>query len=194
MDRLRTGRAIALSAFALVMLVTLTSCYVLFIDGASDPDGVYVESSTSIHASLGAKVASGPVVLRVNTVGNAATQEVSVTWEQVGLSANNSHIYYTTLVPPADEKYLIANITVTNAEHNPVSFKYTDLYLVGSDKHTYYAIYALCGEACSADTLSNHTLDGDTTSTMYILFAVSETAQVSSLVYASDPPLVVSLV
>ncbi|MDD1720959.1 MAG: DUF4352 domain-containing protein [Euryarchaeota archaeon] len=194
MDRLRTGRAITLSAFALVMLVTLTSCYVLFIDGASDPDGVYVESPTSIHASLGAKATSGPVVLRVNTVGNAATQEVSVTWEQVGLSANNSHIYYTTLVPPADEKYLIANITVTNAEHNPLSFKYTDLYLVGSDKHTYYATYALCGEACSADTLSNHTLDGDTTSTMYILFAASETAQVSSLVYASDPPLVVSLV
>ncbi len=195
MGRVRRTRAvIALCAVVIVALVLLTGGYALLANVHSAPDGTYVEAPSSVHASLGASATSGHVTLRVNKVADASTREMYTTWERLGMQIEGRRLYNHTLVPPAGEKYLLANITVTNTAQRSVPFSYTDMYLVGRDGSLYYANYAAASETKSTISLvKNHTLSGGATDTMYVLFAVPSKAQATKLVYASRPPIVVNL-
>ncbi len=193
MRRLGTARAVVTLAVAVIVLMAvLAGSYVWFVGGHSSPDGTYVESPSSIRSSLHSNATSGHVKLRVDKVADASTREMRTTWERYNREDLNGSLYSHPLVPPAGEKYLIANITVTNTAQRDVSFSYGNTYLVGRDGSTYYANYA-SAETSVKQLNSKGMLRGGATDTLYVLFAVPSEAQPVKLVYDSHPPIVVRL-
>ncbi len=187
----RVRAAIAVCALVIVILAVFAGGYAYFVGVHSAPDGTYVEVPSSIHASLRATATSGHVALRVNKVADASTPEMRAAWERFNVE-KASALYGHPLVPPAGEKYLVANITVKNTASRAVPCTSTDLYLVGRDGSTYYANYAAAPPS-SAQILENQTLSGGATNTLYVLFAAPSQAQPTKLVYTAHPPIVVSL-
>ncbi len=189
MRRLRA--VISVCTLVIVILAVFAGGYVYFDGVHSAPDGTYVEAPASIHASLRATATSGHVALRVNKVADASTPEMRAAWERFNVE-KEAALYGHPLVPPAGEKYLVANITVTNTAQRAVPFMYTDLYLVGSNGSTYYANYAAAPPSAE-QLIENQTLSSGASNTLYVLFAVPSQAHPTKLVYAAHPPIVVSL-
>jgi hypothetical protein len=71
-----------------------------------------------------------------------------------------SDVYNFTLTPPPASRYLVANVTVTNAHHTEIPFTYGDFVLVARDGHAYYANYAVCNTGYSPQALANRMLHG----------------------------------
>ena len=98
------------------------------------------------------------------------------------------------LTPPPGERYLVANLTVTNVQPTDVHFSYMDFAVLTPNNTAYYANIAVCNESCS-HALENRTLSAGFTSDLYVLFSVPEGADVDKVVYTtSNPPIVMSVV
>jgi hypothetical protein len=178
----------------LVALAALVSIEALFAGVHTAPDAIYSEIAGSIQGPEHANVTNGQVALTANSLADASTPAARDTWIRLNLeSRKESQMYNHSLVPPAGERYLIANVTVTNVAHRQESFSYADFFIVAKDGRTYYANYAVCSAYCSANVLENRTLSDNYTSDLYLLFSMPATSEAMKLVYASNPPIVVTL-
>jgi hypothetical protein len=177
----------------LVALAALVSMEALFANVRTAPDGTYSEIAGSIQGPAHANVTNGAITLRVNNLTDASNPAARDLWAKLNNDFNESHMYNHTLVPPAGEKYLIANVTVTNVAHRQQPFSIVDFFLVAKDGRTYYANYAVCSAYCSANVLQNRTLSDNYTSDLYLLFSMPATSEATKLVYASNPPIVMTL-
>ncbi len=153
----------------------------------------YVEPQTAVRATLHSNASNGQVALTLNTVSDATDPGVSDLWTTLNLEAEGAGIYKHPLAPPSGERYLIANLTVTNVQREPVAFHYTDLFLVTQNGSAYYANYAVCDANCSAQALKERTLPAGASYVTYVLFSVPVAAHCDRLVYSSTPQIVVVL-
>jgi hypothetical protein len=96
------------------------------------------------------------------------------------------------LKPSPGERYLIANITVTNVQPIAAHFNYMAFALLTPNDTAYYANVAVCNASCS-HALQNRTLSAGFTDNIYVLFSVPEGADIQEVVYTtSAPPIVMS--
>jgi hypothetical protein len=177
---------------ALAVVLVLGGIEAFVANPRADGDGSYTEVASSIRAPPFANATNDQITLKVNSVSDASNATTSDAW----IRANNEDEawYLVPLAPPQGEKYLVLNITVANVQTAPVPFSYTRFFLVDTQGTTYYANFAVCDRSCSAEVLHNSTLSGSYTTDLYVLFAVPTTAEVSKLVYASDPQIVLALI
>jgi hypothetical protein len=178
----------------LVALAAMVSIEALFADVHTAPDGTYSEIAGSIQGPAYTNVTNGKIALTTNNLTDASSPAARDTWIRASNESREaSDIYNHSLVPPAGEKYLIANVTVTNVAHRQESFSYADFFIVAKDGRTYYANYAVCSAYCTANVLKSRTLSDNYTSDLYLLFSMPATSEATKLVYASNPPIVMTL-
>jgi hypothetical protein len=187
-------------AFAAVVIVVvaillvLTSLEVLFTGERTNADGTYTQIVSSVHAAPFARATNGQIALKVNSISDASNPATRDVWMNLSSQARAAAgVYLIPLTPSVGETNFIANVTVTNVKHAPVSFSYGNFFVVGRDDHTYYASYAVCSSSCSANVLKNRTLSPGFTSDVEVLFRVAANVQPAELVYASEPPIVMAL-
>jgi hypothetical protein len=102
-------------------------------------------------------------------------------------------VYNRSLSPPPGDQYLIANVTVTNAQHTQITFTHAAFVLLTPNNAAYYANYAVCSRSCAAQALDNRTLNENFSSDVYVLFSVPSGTHAEKIVYtASNPPIVMS--
>lgn len=149
---------------------------------------------SAVHASLGKTVNDGTVALRLNGVSDASDPATSTTWIALNREAwDAGGIYNYSLTPAPGDRYLVANVTVTNVQRAEVPFSYGDFVLISRDNSAYYPNYAVCNASCSASALKNGTLSGRSANELYVLFSVPTAAQPVEFAYAgSSPPVVMS--
>lgn len=189
MSRKRTIAAVVIVAIALI----LAGIAAFVVTVHPSVDDTYAEAASSVHAPPYTNVTNGQLALRVNNVSSASDPAMAEVWISLSQQISGS-VYCRTLTPSPGEKNLIVNVTVTNTQRAPVSFSYTDFFIVSRDGRVYYANYAVCDRSCSAAALKNRTLNASFVSDLYVLFSVPTTAEPAKLVYASSPPIVVDLV
>jgi hypothetical protein len=189
-----TRRAVIV-AFIVVIVASgaIVSIEAFFANVQTAPDGTYSEIAGSIQGPSHANVTNGAITLKVNNLTDASNPAARDIWAKLNNQSNGSFMYNHTLVPPAGEQYLIANVTVTNVAHRQEPFSYADFFLVAKDGRIYYANYAVCGAYCSANVLQNRTLSSNFTGDLYVLFSIPATSEATKLVYGSSPPIVVTV-
>ena len=150
----------------------------------------YKAPASAVRASLGTTANSDTIALRLNGVSDASNPATRDSWVTFN---NESVTYRMSLTPPPGERYLIANVTVTNVRSTNVHFSDTAFALLTTNNTAYYANYAVCNKNCSL-ALENRTLTAGFTSNLYVLFSVPVGAPADKLVYtASNPPIVMAL-
>lgn len=95
------------------------------------------------------------------------------------------------LTPSPGDRYLIANVTVTNAKPTQVPFSYWGFALLTSNNSAFYANYAVCSSSCGAQALLNQTLNAGFSSDLLVLFSVPAGTQAQKVVYTTSNPVIV---
>ncbi len=177
----------------------LIACFivaVLFVGlGAlsSHPAGdeiVFNEPQSPVRVRIHENATTSSIGVRLNNLADASDPTTSRAWATFNVESGLANV---TLAAPRGAMTLVANVTVTSVQHNPVKCSYADFALVTRDKNAYYPGYAVCNASCSRDLLVNRTLSRDSANDVYLLFSLPATAQTSELVYTgSDPPIVIS--
>jgi hypothetical protein len=139
---------------------------------------------------LGKTATAKTISLRLNNVSDVSNQETRDTW----VKFNQQKVMYNlSLTPSPGERYLVANLTVTNVQPTAVRFSYMDFALLTPNNTAYYANIAVCNASCS-HALVNRTLSAGFTDNLYVLFSVPEGAHIKEVVYTtSNPPIVMSV-
>ena len=146
--------------------------------------------ASAVRAPLHESASNGRIALRLNGISDASNPATQRVWVTYSLQ---SYEYNFSLTPAPGDRYLVANVTVTNERQTDVPFSYTHFVLLSPDNAAYYANYGVCGYRCSASVLLNRTLSGRETDNLYVLFSVPAGTQAAQLVYpASTRPIVLS--
>jgi len=161
---------------------------------APGPNVGYNEPASAVHAALGETASDGTVALRLNGISDASNPATSSTWIELNLAPGpGAQLYNFSLTPPPGSRYFVANVTVTNVQHSEIPFDYGYFVLIAHDGSSYYANYAVCNVGCSAQALSNRTLNQGFSSDMYVLFSVPTSTQPAQIAYTgANPPIVMS--
>jgi Domain of unknown function (DUF4352) len=146
----------------------------------------YVAPAAAARATLGQIIGNGYVSLRLNDVSDANSPKTSDLW------INYSRYFALSnfpLAPPEGSTYLVANVTVINAQNVSEPFRFSDFRLVGSDGNTYYPNNAVCGDqGCSDSMIRNSTLLPAQHGDLYVLFSVPTSVSAAKIVYSSSDP------
>ena len=122
-------------------------------------------------------------------MSNPATRKVWIKFNLVDPPIPYNH----SLIPSPGDRYLVANVTVTNKQPMQIPFAPGAFALIMPNSTAYYANYAVCNSNCTMNVLENRTLNGSFSSDLYVLFSVPAGTGALKLVYtASDPPIVMS--
>ena len=95
------------------------------------------------------------------------------------------------LTPSPGDRYLVANVTVTNAQPTNVPFSYWAFVLLTPSNTAYYANYAVCNYNCTAQALKNQTLNAGFSSDLYVLFSVPAGTNAQKVAYTTSNPVIV---
>jgi len=181
-----------LAAAAIVILAIVGALVVsnAFLSTAPASEVTYTPPTSVVHASLGKTATSDGLALRLNGLSDASNPAMSDAWIRFNREAG---VYNRSLTPSPGDQYLIANVTVTNAQHTQIPFTHTAFVLLTPNNAAYYANYAVCSKSCAAQALNTRTLNETFSSDVYVLFSVPSGTHAEEIVYtASNPPIVIS--
>jgi hypothetical protein len=181
-------KLIAVAAVILITFVALAAIAGTFLAAAPTSEIMYKEPVSVVRAPLGKTATSDTIALRLNGITDGSNPATSALWTKLSDEAN---YYNMSLTPYPGDRYLIANLTVTNVQRTQVPFSYGAFALLTPNSTAYYAGYAVCGSSCSAQALENETLNAGFSSNLYVLFSVPAGTVTQKVVYTtSDPPIV----
>jgi hypothetical protein len=178
-------------AIILILLigVALAASVRTFLATSSTSESTYTVPASAVRTSLGKTATTKTISLRLNSVSDVSNPATRDTWVKFN---RGSVLYNLSLTPSPGERYLVANLTVTNVQPSAVHFSSMDFALLTPNNTAYYSNAAVCSASCS-HALVNRTLSAGFTSNLYVLFSVPEGADVQKVVYTtSDPPIVMS--
>jgi hypothetical protein len=179
--------AVTVILFVVIILAALTGT---FLATAPAKEATYKEPASAVRASLGKTATSDAISLRLNGIADGSDPATRDVWIKLNL---DSGLYNISLTPSPGDRYVVANVTVTNVQHTQVPFTYAAFVLLAPDNNAYYANYAVCSRSCSAQALQNQTLNAGFSNDLYVLFSVPGGTHVQKVVYtASNPPIVMS--
>jgi len=185
-------KLLAAAVVILFIVIALAAIAGMFLVTAPANEITYKEPASAVRASLGKTATSHTIALRLNDISDASNPATRDAWVRLNLE---SGYYNMSLTPSPGDRYLVANVTVTNAQPTKVPFDYGAFALLTPNNTAYYANYAVCSRNCSAQALQNQTLTVGFTSDLYVLFSVPAETQAQKVVYTtSDPPIVLSAV
>ncbi|MGA7075667.1 MAG: DUF4352 domain-containing protein [Halobacteriota archaeon] len=177
--------AVAVILFIVIVLAVIAGT---FLATAPTNEITYKEPASAVRASLGKTATSDTIVLRLNGITDGSDPATRAAWSQLNLA---SGLYNVSLTPSPGDRYLIANVTVTNAQPTSVPFSYAAFVLLTPNNTAYYANYAVCSSGCSAQALKNQTLNAGFTSDLYALFSVPAGTNAQKVVYTTSNPVIV---
>jgi hypothetical protein len=173
----------------LLIVVALAASIRTFLATPPTSESTYTAPVSAVRASLGETATTKTISLRLNSVTDVSNPATRNTWVKFDLESVG---YNLSLTPSPGERYLVANLTVTNVQPKAVHFSYMDFALLTPNNNAFYANAAVCSASCS-HALENRTLSAGFTSNLYVLFSVPEGANVKEVVYTtSAPPIVLS--
>jgi hypothetical protein len=148
----------------------------------------YKEPTSAVRASLGKTVTSDTISLRLNRVTDSSDPATRAEWAKLNLA---EVVYNISLTASPGDQYLIANITVTNAQATNVPFSFAAFALLTPNNTAYYANYAVCDRNCSVQALTNETLNAGFRSDLFVLFSVPAGTNAQKIVYTTSNPVIV---
>ena len=181
-------KLVAAAAVILFIVIVLAAIAAAFLVTAPTNEITYKEPASAVRASLGKTATSHTIALRLNGISDASNPATRAAWAKLNLE---SGYYNMTLTPSPGDLYLIANVTVTNAQPTQVPFSYTAFALLTPNNTAYYANYAVCSSGCSAQALQNQTLNAGFSSDLYVLFSVPAGTHAQKVVYTTSNPVIV---
>ncbi len=185
-------KIVAAAIIVLVVVVALTVSYVV-LSPSPAVEATYVEPASAVHAPLGKTVQTSSIALRLNDIGDASRSPTRDIWTKLNDEIHDKAAYNFSLTPHPGERYLVANVTVTNLKQAKVPFTYADFALIGPKNTAYYTNWAVCNSGCAMQAFKNNTLNPSFSNDMYILFSVPAGMNPAKLVYTgSNPPVVMS--
>jgi hypothetical protein len=95
------------------------------------------------------------------------------------------------LTPFPGDRYLAANLTVTNTQPKQVPFSYAAFVLLTPNNTAHYANCAAYNSGCSAQALRNQTLNACFSSDLHVLFSVPAGTHAQKVVYTTPKPVIV---
>jgi hypothetical protein len=141
---------------------------------------------------LGKTATSDTIALRLNGITDASDPATRTLWAKLNdIIPSGGGIYNMSLTPPPGDRYLVANVTVTNTKSTSVPFSFTPFLLLTPDNTVYYSNYAVCGYNCTKQALLNRTLDARFSSDLYVLFSVPAGTNAQKVVYTTSNPVIV---
>ncbi len=155
----------------LLVAVALAASMGTLLAAAPTKEATYKAPASAVRASLGTTANSDTIALRLNGVSDASNPATRDTWVKFNNRICQCHCIDMSLTPPPGERYLIANVTVTNVRSTDVHFSDTAFAVLTANNTAYYSNYAVCNKNCS-HALENRTLSAGFTSDLYVLFAV----------------------
>lgn len=177
----------------LIIAVGLAASVGTFLAAAPTKEATYKVPASAVRTSLGTTASSDTISLRLNGVSDTSNPAARDIWVKFNNESANV-TYRMSLTPPPGERYLIANITVTNVRPTNVHFSDTAFLVLTANNTAYYSNYAVCNQNCSR-ALENRTLSAGFASDLYVLFAVPTGTTADKVVYTtSNPPIVMSAV
>ena len=171
----------------LLIAVGLAASLGTFLAAAPTKEATYTAPASAVRASLGTTARSDTFSLRLNSINDASNPATRDAWKKFNLESQQYNI---SLSPPAGERYLVANITVTNVQPKAVKFSYTAFALLTPNNTAYYANFAVCSANCS-QALQNRTLSTGFSSNFYVLFSVPTGTHADKIVYTASNPVIV---
>ena len=181
-------KLVAAAAVITFIVIILAAVAGTFLVTAPTGEITYTEPASAVRASLGKTATSGTIALRLNGITDASDPATSAAWAKLN---QESGYYNMSLAPYPGDRYLVANVTVTNAQPTHVPFSYAAFALLTPNNTAYYAGYAVCSSGCSAQALQNQTLNAGFSSSLYVLFSVPAGTQAQKLVYTTSNPVIV---
>ena len=173
----------------LLIAVGLAASMGTFLATIPTKEATYKAPASAVRASLGTTASSDTISLRLNGVTDASNPATRDIWVKFNNESANV-TYRMSLTPPPGERYLIANITVTNVRPTNVHFSDTAFAVLTANNTAYYSNYAVCNQNCSR-ALENRTLSGGFTSNVYVLFSVPVGTDAEKVVYTASNPVIV---
>ena len=121
----------------LVVVALAASIGTLFATTPTE-EATYKAPASAVRASLGTTANSDTIALRLNGVSDASKPTTRDTWVKFNNESANV-TYRMSLTPPAGERYLIANVTVTNVRSTDVHFSDTAFAVLSANNTAYYS-------------------------------------------------------
>jgi FlaG/FlaF family flagellin (archaellin) len=177
----------------LLITVALAASLGTFLATVPTKEATYTAPASAVRVPLSTTATSDTIALRLNSVSDTSNTTARDVWAKLNNESANV-TYRMSLTPSPGERYLIANITVTNVRPTNVHFSDTAFAVLTANNTAYYSNYAVCNQNCSR-ALENRTLSAGFTSDLYVLFAVPAGTTADKVVYTtSNPPIVMSAV
>ena len=181
------------AALALIVLLIVVALAASAFLAAPPANVTYTAPASAVRASLDETGSDGTIALRLNSISDASNPATSSAWIKFNTADYAYGVFYFSLTPPPASRYLVANVTVTNVHHTEIPFDYGEFVLIARDSTAHYPNFAVCNAGCSAQALSNRTLNETFTSDMYVLFSVPSATQPVQIAYTgATPPIVMS--
>jgi len=155
----KQGAALGVVILLVVVVLAASARSLLSVPPANV---TYTVPASAVRVSLGETGSDGTIAFRLNNVSDASNPATSSVWIEYNRESNPD-VYNFSLTPAAN-RYLIANVTVSNARHMKIPFDYGDFVLIARDGTAYYASYAVCSTGCSVQALATSTLNETFTS------------------------------
>jgi len=186
-------KLVAAASVILFLVIALAAIAGTFLTTAPTYEVTYKEPASAVHASLGKTATSNTIALRLNGIADGSDPATRAAWATLSrLAENGTGLYNVSLTPRSpNDRYLVANVTVTNAQPTQVPFSYGAFVLLTPNNTAYYANYAECNRGCVQQALQNQTLNAGFSSDLYVLFSVPAGTNVQRIVYTTSNPVIV---
>ena len=118
-------KLVAAAAVILFIVIALAAIAGTFLATAPTYEITYKEPASAVHASLGKTATSNTIALRLNSITDGSNPATSAAWANLYQNKTGGWLFNVSLTPRTpNDRYLVANITVTNAQPTQVPFSY----------------------------------------------------------------------